>query len=334
MTEVLGRTEWRGDYFVADMPEITDALMTDYQMIHFSDLSQTATVFFSHDGLIGGPYRARGYGNPSANPNSLEGLNIDWGLERKYDGSKDLLGKVAIGALRYEGVLLAPYSVRIADRDHFAPNDCQAGVDRITVDKKRNVYTIEHGDRLRFLGDLGPRVEVKASTSDAAKEVVEKTCLSDSAFLVPDRSLEFVLSDMVRSSIPYLTFGEGLAETEFKFTVCGENFSSKEALDTIRAFVEQSDQLDFLLPGTPDIQRLRRLHICYSGADIVTIVETPAGRLSTKLKSDTQELASGILLRNTQASYSMDTTGLSMYPVEYIAAHHLKKQLNLQNIKE
>jgi hypothetical protein len=225
-----------------------------------------------------------------------------------------------LGARRY-----APTSVRVARRTHhILPAKPGSNPVRVTVDHERHLFRMVTG-LMRPLGQMGPRVEVKA---DSASEIeATLATLNPNGLLkrLPYGSLELLFQDLLRDTVVPGTCQES-PEIEAKFDICGRNPATvgPAVIDWLSA----REGTRLLLPFPHQIVRMRRYHVCAGADDAAehSVVETTAGLLSAKVKRNAM-LRDGVLLRRTVASRTTDIDG-ACEPIELFLARRGWRRLS------
>lgn len=332
VTDIHRRSEWRGDFFASELPAL-DRRIGELQLPHIvRPHKDTATIFLTPSAdVTATPLRLRGYGDFSETTDLLD-IDPDhgvWRLERKEDTTKQLLAKVSISGVLGDDSL-QPQVVRLASRNHFQLGDRDDGVDetrRLTVDASRRVFAVGPDYRTIFLGDLGPRVEVKTPTEEETTAWVDRLILQDLAAALPNRSLELYMQHILRGMIHKNTYA-GHPELEAKFSVANQDELAM-AYAAITAQIRASPDIEPLLPQPSEIVRMRRYHVCRDSAgNDVTVVETAAGRLSLKQKTNPRIVRvkeAVILERDTVASHTTDLNGSTTDLETYLLQHGLSR---------
>jgi hypothetical protein len=318
------RTEWRGDVFAADLSSVRHRLAAARPVAY--DLPHTLTVFLQPEGKdldVEKTLRLRGYCElPDFSPAAVM-ESIARGLDGKLQikersgaftevarGLVMLAGEPksrpseGIWNLKLAGQFYRARSVRVARRSHFEL-DLPGETARLTLDSQRLLFRLGRGSA-RFLGDMGPRVEIKAGSASSARLV--QSAIDPDAVLrrLPYHSLELLFQDQLRRTIDPSTL-TGYPEIESKFD------AARTPMRTLPGRLEKwiaSVSGTMLLPFPHRIVRLRRYHFCDTAGtgEQRTVVETVAGRLSAKVKRNAA--ASGpVLVRDTQASRTTDIDG-------------------------
>jgi len=335
----LRRVEWRGDLFASELPGLLRRL--GGARVRAYDLPHTLTLFLQHAGRpleVEHALRIRAYGRLDDFSAESVAAAIERGLAGKLQikdacgavtelgggrvavlrgallGRADGLWRVRLGSGEYVAA-----SVRVARRTHHEL-DLGRGV-RVTVDHERRLFRL-HGQAARFLGDLGPRVEIKAARPEDAQRTRELLDPDGRLRRLPYRSLELLFQDELRGRIAAETH-LALPEIEVKFDV--PPWGPEAASGRVRALVQQLAGGPFgplapLLPFPHQVVRLRRYHMCAPAeGERRVIVETAAGRLSPKVKRQPR-LSGPALLRATSASHTTDLDGACVSPLEFAAA--------------
>lgn len=338
------RVEWRGELFASDVPRVLERLagarITRY------DLPHTLTIFLQQDSAatirIDRTLRLRSYCDLTATtPETVQRVIAD-GIAAKLQlkasgGATTELGAGRIvtlyagaepgleseWALQLGSERFEPASVRVARRTHYELTGIGAAPVRVTVDHERHLFRFVAG-MLRPLGEMGPRVEIKAARNAEVDDAL--------ALLNPDgvlrrlrfRSLELLFQDLLRESV--VPAAAGSPEIELKYEFDGEPAAVSER---VIAWLAQRRGTRLLLPFPHQVVRMRRYHVCASGDDGAqrTVVETTAGRLSPKIKRGAA-VHGAALLRETIASRSTDIDG-THEPVDAFVARHGWRRTNV-----
>lgn len=332
MTKTIRRLEWRGDLFASDLPPFL-ARLEPVRPVPYS-LSHTLTIFLGMadaDFSPGETLRLRSYC-------ALSDLTADGVRRAVADG---LSGKLQVKAPRgritelLEGPVsflhataerergawerlqigdraLKPASVRVARRLHYELPGSPA---RVTVDLERSLLRVAGGE-LRCLGDMGPRIEIKAPRAADVRQALRTLDPDGLLRRLRYGSLELLFQDLLRDVIRP-TAGQAKPEIEAKFELPDTGVAVAAAVVT--EWLRRHPGIRLLLPVPHQVVRMRRYHFCEGddeGAQC-TIVETAAGRLSAKVKRNAT--ADGLLLlRSTEASRSTNVDG-AREPVEVFA---------------
>lgn len=339
------RIEWRGDLFASDLPRFLERLrgahVTRYELPH------TLTIFLQQDGAaaprIDRTLRLRAYCALAAvTPETVQRAIAD-GVAAKLQlkalgGATTELGAGRIvtlqagaepgldpeWALRLGEDRFEPASVRVARRTHYALPGRGTSPVRVTVDHERHLFRAVAG-RLRPLGEMGPRVEIKAAAA-ADVDAALATLNADGLLRrLRYRSLELLFGDVLRENVaPGST--AGVPEIELKFEL--ETDDPAAARAAVIDWLVRRRGTRLLLPFPHQIVRMRRYHVCTGEDDAQrTVVETAAGRLSAKVKRGAT-VRGGALLRDTIASRTTDVDG-AREPVEAFVARHGWRRTNV-----
>jgi hypothetical protein len=196
---------------------------------------------------------------------------------------------------------------------------------RVTIDHERALFRVV-GGRLRPLGEMGPRVEIKAVDAREADRVLQLLNPNGLLRRLQYRSLELLFQDMLRDDLPRDSGGIR-PEIEAKFEMAA--FDMGRAAAAVIGWLDRRPQSRLLLPHPSQVVRMRRYHFCEGEDDRVqhTVVETAAGRLSAKAKRG--EVSHGhVFVRDTLASHSTDLDGLKE-PVESFVRRHGWRRFNM-----
>jgi hypothetical protein len=290
-------------------------------------------VFFDTPHGLATSLRMRGYGTVPEEVADADEVAIGkLYLEHKAEGVKTRsAGTVVLGNVEINGLTHTPHALRVARRQHHTLGDPDDESRRITVDHGRRVFAIDHGTTLRYLGDLGPRIEIKSPDVDEVSRAVFAHSLDSKGYELPHRSQELYLEDILRRLIPINTYSS-LPEIEKKYEILQGSGALGNMLND---FVAEHDDLETVLPVGSTYSRMRRCHVCKPQDDaVVTVMETPSGRLSTKLKQNAVVTPEGLLLRDTEASLTTNTTGSRLALPDYLAASGLKKAVSFTKLQQ
>ncbi len=335
------RLEWRGDFFASERGLILDRLSLYPEIAR--PFRHTLTLFLAKtphpEPALEPVVRLRAYANLSElSASSIQAwlhAQPSGKLQVKYTGGAEEHGEVTLqpgpGGLpvcTLHGEDYVPASLRVAARRHFAMTE--AGLPaprdvsehhRITLDAERHLFRVHRDGSVAALGEMGPRLEIKTPSPEAAATALAAVNGSDEAKVVPWRGLELLFQAMLRDRIARDSIVPG-RELELKFEVHGE-VAAEAVLESLR------DHGEWLLPFPHRIERLRRYHICRHLTDAAseyTIVETPAGKLSQKRKRE-RALHGAVVARRTEAMFTTDRDGRAC-PVEEFCADNALVALN------
>ncbi len=337
MTKTIRRLEWRGDLFASDLTpflaRLESARLVPYPLPH------TLTIFLGPpdaDFSLGHTLRLRSYC-------ALSDLTTESVRRAVADG---LSGKLQVKAPRgritelLEAPLsflhataerergpwerlqvgdraLQPASVRVARRLHY---ELPGSAARITIDLERSLFRVAAGE-LRCLGDMGPRIEIKAPRSGDVRRALLALDPGRRLRRLRFGSLELLFQDLLRDVVRPLP-GEAKPEIEAKFELPGAGVGVGATVSVVTEWLRRHPGIRLLLPAPHQVVRMRRYHFCEGNDDGAqrTIVETAAGRLSAKVKRN--ETAEGFLfLRSTEASRTTNLDG-AQEPVGVFAGRH------------
>jgi len=320
--KTIRRTEFRGDLFASDLGPFLDRLAAARVVLY--RLSHTLTIFLrppDSDFRVDGTLRLRAYcALPDLAPESVRRAITD-GLSGKLqvkelhgattelhtgpvvflhaNGERDAWGRLQIGERTLE-----PTSVRVARRMHYKlPQDAA----RVTVDLERSLFRVA-GNTLRPLGDMGPRIEIKAARSRDVQRALAR--LNPDAALRRLRygSLELLFQDLLGDLVRPAS-GNANPEIEAKFELADVDLTC--AASAVIDWLHRNSDAWLLLPAPHQVVRMRRYHFCASddAGMQCTIVETAAGRLSAKVKL-TESVQRMTLVRSTEASRTTNLDGV------------------------
>lgn len=321
--KTVRRIEWRGDLFASDLAPVLSRLAETARLIDYS-LPHTLTIFLrppDSDFNLDGTLRVRSYC-------ALSGLEPD---SIHHAVARGLAGKLQVKAPRgqttelLEGPLLflhataereggawgrlqvgdrtlEPASVRVARRVHYE----LAPATRVTVDLERSLFRVA-GGVLRPLGEMGPRIEIKAARSRDVRAALELLNSQGALRRLRFGSLELLFQDLLREVVRPAS-GKAKPEIEVKFELA--DLSLAAAASMVVHWLDRNPETRLLLPKPHQVVRMRRYHFC-EGDDAAaqnTIVETTAGRLSAKVKRN--EAVRGLaIVRATEASRTTNLDG-------------------------
>ncbi|WPB57543.1 hypothetical protein [Xylophilus sp. GOD-11R] len=332
LSDIRPRIERRQDLFVKDIPRI-QTLLNNLPRIP-RPYSHTITVFLRPDGPEEWNHEAvlrlRLYANlPSVNHETLSNL-LQGGLNGTLQQKLPDLPLMVIGKARLQPnacgklqclVGAQPYlahSIRVAKRLHYAYGDEIDESRRLTLDLERALFSVRPQGRLQFLGDMGPRLEIKGNTPQDIESAALVTGLPAQSSQPIWRGLELVFQELLKYQLVHDT--EGYPEIERKFEVPG-------AIDQpfIDAVLAAAQPCHLLLPFPHYINRVRRYHTCWSETEGEhTVVEVPSGRLSLKIKRQARSF-DGVLVRNTVASFTTARDGATETLDTFLARHRLNR---------
>lgn len=331
----VSRSEVKYEVFRNDLPCLLAAIEDSLPEIDRPHRS-TATIHF-HDRVSGAPSvdfgcRLRGYGELDPASPDVSALNrMPWQFERKCKKTKTRDGIVRsladvrcgdTGKVFVNGDLRSLNTLKVVERRHFALGSRQDEQRRLTTDLSRSLYRFD-GEELRFLGDMGPRIELKTprktelpSFLPAAQDVLHDA--------LPFGSLYFYMQNVLRSQIRKDSF-DHLGELELKFMV--KNGRAHDLLFPVLTWMRaHTGSFQLLLPDPRYMCRMRRYHVCEASDPGVaaTIVETPAGRCSLKAKRNAHSRGA-TLIRETAASHTTDIDGNKTDAAAFARAHQLRR---------
>lgn len=328
------RHEWRGDAFAADL----DAILQRLRPLPLLPraFEHTLTVFLHpRDAQVldlARVKRLRAYRTlPAINAEEVATL-LDGGLAgtlqaKARSGGTRSLGSAIVTRSGIAG--LRAGSVRVSKRLHFSVgHDPDPERMRVTVDLDRHLFHIDRTGRIDWLGQLGPRVEVKAPTKDRVDSVRLELGLDTLARRQPNRSLELLLQEMLRQQVEPAP--HGFPEMELKFDLLGHHRG-----ELLPAVHEALGEVRLLLPPPHAIERTRRYHLCRDPAADdaeATIVETASGRLSLKRKRNPRRIGP-VLLRDTTASRTTDRTGALVSVRDFAADNALDHVASFEKVQ-
>ncbi|MBB5395658.1 hypothetical protein [Mucilaginibacter sp. AK015] len=323
------RIEWKGDFFKADLPVVMGRLQNFQPIVR--PFSHTVTLFYKKpeaDDYTHYTLRVRAYATlecmaPVAVLHFLNQALTGKIQCKKNHGEKTELGDITIPAcpgekvnpalyqIIIDGEILVLESFRISRRDHWSIEpigSCEdRELNRITLDFERYLYVVNPDRELLFLGEMGPRLEIKSPTN-AAVELVLALINRDGLMKEMNyRSLELLLQHKLAVTIPQET-SKAFPEIEAKFDIAA---NAAVTADDLMLWLKAELPAVFLLPSPAKVVRMRRYHICRDpkhAAISCTLVETAAQKYSPKIKNNAY-LTGQVLVRNTQASRTTDRNG-------------------------
>ncbi|RYU90909.1 hypothetical protein EWM62_09750 [Mucilaginibacter terrigena] len=323
------RIEWKGDFFKADLSVVMARLQRFRPIVR--PFSHTVTLFYKKpdaDDYTHYTLRIRTY----ANLQDMDAVSVlhflNQGITgkiqfKKNHGEKTELGNISVAACPGEtlnhalhqitiaGETLVLESFRISKRMHWSIEPTRTlenrELKRITLDLERYLYLVTADRQLLFLGEMGPRLEIKAP-ANAAVELVLGIINRDGLMKEMNyRSLELLLQHKLANTIPQQT-SKAFPEIEAKFDIAP---NASINADDIMQWLSAELPVVFLLPSPSKVVRMRRYHICRDPKDETidcTLVETAAQRYSPKIKSNAY-LTGQVLVRKTEASRTTDKNG-------------------------
>jgi hypothetical protein len=338
------RSEWRGDLFRSDLgllaPHLPHHLRIDRPTPH------TLTVFYGEgDRWVDHhrPVRIRAYARLfDLSPHAIVEMTrhrLRGKLQVKRSVAEGLADHVEMDSegqefpqlpaeLHLDGRILTPHSLRVARRDHFAVgpllgNRPASEHERVTIDVERHLFRLAGRDEPVYLGDLGPRLEIKAPSQADVDDIADRLGVAQLVHHLPYRSLELLFQDLLRDEIQVARDSD-LPEMEGKLEVV-DPADAARAADALPGWVRSLPGARLLLPAPGRIVRLRRYHVCERPGDDRqwTVVETMSGRLSTKVKGGRRE-QDAVLVRDTQASHRTDVHGEHLPIAQFVAEHGLQ----------
>jgi hypothetical protein len=337
------RSEWRGDLFRSDLTQVTPRLPGELRLER--PTPHTITVFYGDgDAWVDDrkPVRLRTYALlPDLSPDALSALlthRLQGKLQVKRgadDGSVEHIEMESQDAdlpelpaeLHLDERRLTPHSVRVAVREHYAIGPLfgrpESEHERLTVDVERHLFRLADRPQPTYLGDLGPRLEIKAPSREECDTVATDVGVAGLARHLPYRSLELVFQDLLRDAIATARDGD-VPEMEGKLELV-DAAGAERAADGLVAWASALPGARLLLPAPARIVRVRRYHVCRHAQDERqwTVVETMAGRLSVKIKGGARE-EGGALVRDTVASHDTDKSGMRTGLESFLAEHDLE----------
>lgn len=344
------REEWRGDLFRSDLARILPHLPSSAEIAR--PFQHTVTIFYAEEGHWvedRKPLRIRAYANlPDLSPHTIAAF-----LSHRISGKLQAKGSVDVGLcdevhaealgnvegedfpelphqVEVDGREYTPHSVRIARRCHYsvaallAADTKDTEHHRVTLDLERHLFRLAGTEEPAYLGDLGPRLEIKAPTADEIEQVQRVLAVSDLAAHLPYRSLELLFQDLLLSALS-VARTSSFPEIEGKLLVTGDDIDAHEVGTRLVEWVESLDRARLLLPLPNRIVRLRRYHVADADGDERewTVVETMSGGLSPKIKrgARTDKRA---LIRDTEASHATDRMGAHASVEQFVDENGLR----------
>ncbi|MCP4781688.1 MAG: hypothetical protein GY877_13400 [Hyphomicrobium sp.] len=338
MKRVVVRDERKYDLFSSDYRCLQGELTASYREIP-RECTSTLTLYF-YDPKKGPPdvltdFRLRTYGNLSQNGLSFDDLAaLHWHVEIKSPNTKEVIednyclrpAPVTTEDGQELYILYKPYLanlIKVSRRQHFALHSTDDESHRLTADSARELYKVTGRD-LTFLGDMGPRIEIKHPTGETEDNWPMVRDIEGSSFWAPFGALEFYMQHLLHKYVKpetYLAFPE--IEVKHQFSGAAPEGVFGGIFDWLS---EPTDRWQLLLPFPHAFSRTRRYHVC-AGSDPdthYTVVETRSGLCSLKTKKAAGEI-NDVLLRDTQAMHTTDTSGEKTSPDTFIRDRGLTK---------
>lgn len=343
------RTEWRGDLFASELSSAR-ARLARFPILP-RPFAHTITVFLhpaeEPEWALDRAIRLRTYDDLLAITEENLSARLNTGLTGDLQVKEEAGGMRVLGrsTLRYDEAIGAPVcwldgrafvarSLRVSRRVHHT--FAEAGVGdaaaaeamRVTVDLERHLFQCAAGRGLTFLGEMGPRIEIKGPTLEMVRRVRERIDPERVLRRMPNRSLELLFGALLREIVsPAPT---GFPEAETKFDVRGE-------LDRplVERLIAGLGNVRMLLPVPHGLERMRRYHVCLdprNDADECIVVETAAGRLSEKRKRAARWVGRA-LLRETIASRTTDRDGSRLSLEEFLAERGLVRVNGFEKVQ-
>lgn len=349
--KTLRRVEWRGELFAADLASFLGRL-SEARVVRY-ELPHTLTIFLQQERAafnLDRTLRARTYCRlDDFEPASLhravaEGLSAKLQYKAACGATTELVSgpimllNTSVEPLSAEPLSdgwcrlqlgsgnFVPTSVRVARRVHYELQPFRGRPPaRVTIDHERALFRVVEG-KLRQLGEMGPRVEVKAVDAAEAERVLELLNPDGLLRRLQYRSLELLFQDMLRDDLPRVSGGVK-SEIEAKFEMNAYDVGG--AASAVVGWLERRAGTRLLLPHPHQVVRMRRYHFCEGSEDGVqhTIVETAAGRLSAKTKRGGKRHGH-VFVRDTLASHSTDLDGVKE-PVESFVRRRGWRRFNM-----
>ncbi|QHS56042.1 hypothetical protein GWR56_11030 [Mucilaginibacter sp. 14171R-50] len=323
------RIEWKGDFFKADLPIIMSRLQ-NFQAIA-RPFSHTVTLFYKKPDANDYTHytlRVRAYANLHCMDPAAVLHYLNQGITgkiqfKKNHGEKTELGDISIASYPGEslnpalhqisiaGKTLVLESFRLSRRAHWCiePDGIceERELNRITLDFERYLYVVNPDKGLVFLGEMGPRLEIKSPTNVAVELVLALINRDGLMKEMNYRSLELLLQHKLTNIIPQET-GKAFPEIEAKFDIATNALITA---DDLMLWLQAELPAGLLLPSPSKVVRMRRYHICRDAkhaSTSCTLVETAAQKYSPKIKNNAY-LTGQVLVRTTQASRTTDRNG-------------------------
>jgi hypothetical protein len=342
------REEWRGDMFRADLAGVLPRLRPGARIAR--PHRDTITIFYAPDGEWvedKRPVRIRAYGDlPDLSPHTIAGF-LDHRLEGKLQAKSSVTAGICdevdtepIHAgfedfprlpahVELDSRTYTPHTLRVARRQHYSAaellgrSEADTEHHRVTLDLERHLFRIDDEEPI-YLGDLGPRLEIKAPAPDEVRAVQDGLEVADLCVRLPYRSLELVFQELLLRRLS-VARTSSFPEIEGKLLVTGTR-ETDEIAGGLMDWVDSLPSAQLLLPYPSRIVRMRRYHVCASHIDPRewTVVETMAGKLSTKIKA-ADRTDGAALLRDTDASHSTDREGRNVSLGQFLDEHQLER---------
>ena len=341
------REEWRGDLFRSDLAGVLPHLSAEARIDR--PHRDTITVFYARDGEWvedERPMRIRAYGDlPDLSPHTIAGF-----LDHRLAGKLQVKSSVSAGIcdevdtepvhagldqfpglphhLEFDSLKYSPHSLRVARRQHYSAakllgrSEADTEHHRVTLDLERHLFRLD-SEQPTYLGDLGPRLEMKTPAPEEVQTVQEALGVADLCVRLPYRSLELVFQDLLLGELS-VARTSAFPEIEGKLEVSGARDTDeigRALLDWVNALPSARP----LLPHPNQIVRMRRYYVCESEVDPRqwTVVETMGGKFSVKIKA-ADRTDGAALVRDTEASHSTDREGRNVPLGQFLDEHRLQ----------
>ncbi|HTE21422.1 MAG TPA: hypothetical protein VK674_00085 [Candidatus Limnocylindria bacterium] len=305
------RNEWSGNLFASDLLAVRDCVEGTFEHLPMPG-DAVATVFYAVDGSMKQDpgLRARAYPDTFGGQDGLKNLkNLDdlgvrrWELQGKSGSGLKVKHRTIDNITPYvwqNGLRIVPYALRLARREHYYLGDDEHSdfattaadhqytyrtdrtdelnaARRLTLEASRRLYALAADHSLRHVGELAPRLEIKSPVSSEIGRVLAATALDEISYPVPYLPYEPILTDMIKQRITHDTAREDTGVEPAVYTVPPE--SSLAVLDQVSEWVADHPKLQPLVPDTPYVAHLSRLHF-YQGGETdekVGVVENTSG---------------------------------------------------------
>jgi hypothetical protein len=341
------REEWRGDLFRSDLASVLPHLSADAHIDR--PHRDTITAFYAPDGEWvedKRPMRIRAYGDlPDLSPQTITSFldhRVAGKLQVKSSVTADICDEVDTEAihggfeqfprlpqhLELDSRTYTPHSLRVARRQHYSAakllgrSEADTEHHRVTLDLERHLFRLD-GEQPTYLGDLGPRLEIKAPGPEEVEAVQDGLGVRELCVRLPYRSLELVFQDLLLGALS-VARTSSFPEIEGKLEVTGTRDTDEIGQELVE-WVRSLPSAGLLLPYPHQIVRMRRYYVCESEIDPRqwTVVETMGGKFSAKIKT-ADRTDGAALVRDTEASHSTDREGRNVPLAQFLDEHRLK----------
>lgn len=264
------REEWREDLFRSDLAGVLPRLGSEARIERpFRD---TITIFYARGGRWvedERPVRIRAYGDlPDLSPHTISGFldhRLTGKLQAKSSVTAGICDEVDTEAihgepetfprlpqhLELDSRTYTPHSLRVARRQHYSAakllgrSDADTEHHRVTLDLERHLFRLDR-EQPSYLGDLGPRLEIKAPSLDEVEGVQDGLGVRELCVRLPYRSLELVFQDLLLGELS-VARTSSFPEIEGKLEVSGAA-DTDEMSDALVEWVDSLASARLLLP--------------------------------------------------------------------------------------